>query len=293
MPSHLSGQYHRVTSKRDDNTRITCTGGHITLRVHKQLLRKFQEGFQGVSLQQGLPYRPTDCLVAVVGTTNVVFVNSVIEGARADVVPGLQRILCVADSSKLQLQHSRISNNPGIGLAIMDSAGVVSNGSRLDGNVADTGGAGVRLSGNATLALLGGSWVANNVARHHKGGGIMPYDSAHVTVTGRSVIASNTCVNSMGGGVALLDLVVMTIDGTSAVGHDAAPTSSGGGVAVLDSAQLFVQGGSSVSDNVAAVHGGGLHATDTAVIDVRGCSRVTSSAHQELPAVHLRALLHW
>lgn len=259
------------------NASIVCTGGHPSFHIHKNLLGKFKGAFQGITLQQGLHNKPTGCLVTVVGGSDVILMDSVIEGVRADLVPGLQRILCVADSSRLQLQRSRISNNAGIGLTAIGSAQVTLTSSAFEGNVVDLGGAGVHLLDRAVLLMLNGSSVSDNVASHHKGGGIRAGNSTSVIVTGRSMIANNTSMMGAGGGVCLFGRATMTLDGCSAVSNNRAAVSSGGGVAVLDDAQLLVTGASSLIANVATEHGGAVHAAGNAMVTTKARSILISN----------------
>jgi hypothetical protein len=189
---------------------MACKGApqHVTLMVNEVMLGKFKGAFTGVTWAAAAV---SSCLLTFTGRTQAKLVNSNVQGVRADLVPGMRHILCVAGDSVVQLVNSHITMGHGTGLAAFDRAHVTLHAGSIDSNTVKLScGAGIRLQDQSTGRITGNCTVRDNTAQNAPGGGICVLGNASLRVDGISVITGNRAQD--GGGVFVSGSANLTVD---------------------------------------------------------------------------------
>jgi hypothetical protein len=190
----------------------------------------------------------------------------------------LERLLCVGHNSRLKLFNSSFTNNWVRPLEVGDQASVVLHACNLSRNNIAYYGGGLRVLGNATVTLSGGSSISNNTAAkvssvgdNTGGGGVFVGENATFTLSGGSSITNNTS-GSRGGGLYVNGTARVALSGGSSISHNTA-ANTGGGVGGTHNVSVTLTGGSSISNNVAGA-GGGLFLMQGPTINITGGSSV-------------------
>lgn len=277
---------------------MNCTGGRVSVTAHHQLLGKFMEKFTGVTWDD----KPLGkvaariCLLTLHDDTRVLIVNSSMYDV-GGLDTELEHMLCVLNSSRVELRDSHITNNYAQGLAVSGHAMVTLNSTTIEDNAAAAQGVGVAASQAAMVCITGGSRVIRNIAMATGGGGVAASGTARVIITGRSTVTNNTSYNSSCGGIRADGESVVFLDGMSTVANNTSH-SPGAGVCADEFGSFCVRGGSHVSQNVAKnASAGGIVAIDHAYVEIGGGGHVSHNiAHKHAGGVaasgNARVLIH-
>ena len=289
---------------------ISCKGSPAVWTFHSALLGPFKSTLQGIQLNPECTssFSKVSCLLGVCRSTGVLLVQASVEG-----IIGVQNILCIGGSSRVQLQSSLIANNtaravlvagtadthftmnassivgnipgstvwPGAGVLVMGNASVVVLNSSIAGNVGFRAGGGMAVVHGARITLVA-SYISGNVVRGvavtGSGGGVYMTNKASLTLTHGSRVANNSVLPGQGGGVYLNATARLVVSYGSAISHNRAVEYSGGGVSARGNASVTVDINSTVAGNVAQnATGGGIFLTDSTVFALSGDSSITGN----------------
>jgi hypothetical protein len=193
------------------------------------------------------------CLITVCGSSPLVLWYSSFTGVN---VPGVESVLCAADSSQVTITNSTFSDNRARAIQARDTANVTVTDSKILDNVlqrADGGGVWLG-AGSPSLTMLN-STVSGNKAR--SGGGLWLGGSATAVINSSSISGNQgtaprgTPAAGLGGGVAVTEKATVELGGTTNVDGNTAGT-SGAGVYSAGSAALIVAPGVKFGSNKVA-----------------------------------------
>lgn len=185
---------------------MNCTGStQPTIALNTAHLRRFEGNFRGVKLAESCPPSEmttnSSCLMTIC-SGSLVLRNSRVSWVRRNTVRSL---VCVADSSRLEVHNSRFTYNQVGPLVVDDQAVVVLQASNVSYNIVnrDTIGGGLMVGGNAHETITDGSRVQGNLVGG-SGGGLAVRGNARLTITDGSRVHSNAA-NGIGGGLVASD----------------------------------------------------------------------------------------
>jgi hypothetical protein len=172
-------------------------------------------------------------------------------------VPAIDKVVCVAGDSRVEVRNSKFSNNGHTSLGVVGKAHLLLVASTIANNSVRGNGGGLYiyggvLYGGANVTLTDGSIVMDNTAGS-EGGGLYVSNFGNVILTGGSRVQGNIARGS-GGGLYLVGSS-LTVTGGSTVQRNSAAV-SGGGLSIAQS-RLTLTGGSSVEGNIARNGSGG------------------------------------
>jgi hypothetical protein len=258
---------------------MDCSGGPVRVGVHSQLLGPFQQSFRGVFWDPECA-RPS-CLVLFCGDTTVSINNSTITGVLFAGAHVAHAVLCVADSTQMELRSTSISSNNATAIVVGDNAELRVLGSTLAANIAYGQPGGVLAVNSSTVVVAGGSVIRGNTASNASGGGVGVHDSAVFVLSGGSRIVNNTSTWGSGGGLAVVGRGETRIEGSSAVCNNTCwyGVGGGGGIAVAGQGQLALVGDSVVCYNRGGYRGGGVAVVDNATVTIHSSSISGNTAY--------------
>jgi hypothetical protein len=283
-PPGLSSQQQAASCKltilgggkgRLQHASMSCTGDtKPVVSINATHMGSFQSKFTGVILGASCISQMTDtsCLVTICSGRLVLRDSSV------SMVQGIpvKNLVCVAQSSKLEIYNGRFAENEIRPLMIGGQAIVVMHASNVSNNAVrrSASGGGIWVEGNASVTITDGSRVEGNLVGRD-GGGLAALGNASVTITGKSKVQGNTA-GGAGGGLVVFGYARLAVAGGSSISNNKAAR-GGGGLDAEDSSTLTITGGSIVQGNTAAEGGGGLVVFGSAHVDVTGGSNISNN----------------
>eukprot|EP00877_Chromochloris_zofingiensis_P001388 jgi/Chrzof1/1124/Cz01g41040.t1 len=243
--------FHGTSGGAVRNASLSCVNGTITAAGDQYLLGK--DSFQGAVWDQ-TGCGDARCLLTLCGSTNALFVNSIVENINA--TDSLDGIICIRGSSEVRFERAVFANNTAINgtLHALDKAKVSLVDSVITGNTAYGGDSNV----TAVWNLKGA------------GAGLYARERAEVTIS-NSTIAHNKASRS-GGGIWVQDSVVLALVSSNVSQNNA--VKNGGGFFAEGTSHVTISNYSAFSSNNASI-GGGAFAAGNATIIVSNHSTFT------------------